>query len=228
MADGQAYASTATVSVAFTPGAEGGSAITGFTVTSSSGVTNTGASSPITISDSIGTSRTYTVTADNIYGTSDPSTASAPVIPATIPQVPTIGSPSRVNNSTVSLPFTGSNGGSTLTSLAITSSPAVTLSYTGVNSPLSVSGSFAVDQTYTFIMSATSARGSSANSASSSGVIPNPTPPPPPPPPPAPPAYPNIGTVIAYGAGAGQAWTATQAYITWGGSGWGSYTVYSL
>jgi hypothetical protein len=38
-------------------------------------------------------------------------------------------------------------------------------------------------------------------------------------------SYPNIGSVIAYGAGAGQAWTADQAYITWGGSGWGSYTV---
>jgi|LauGreDrversion4_2_1035121.scaffolds.fasta_scaffold02096_9 beta-lactam-binding protein with PASTA domain len=38
-------------------------------------------------------------------------------------------------------------------------------------------------------------------------------------------AYPNIGTVIAYGAGAGQAWTSNAAYITWGGSGWGSYTV---
>lgn len=48
-----------------------------------------------------------------------------------------------------------------------------------------------------------------------------------PPPPPAPPVtpYPNIGTVIAYGAGAGQAWTQNQAVITWGGSGWGSYTV---
>lgn len=38
-------------------------------------------------------------------------------------------------------------------------------------------------------------------------------------------AYPNISSVTAYGAGAGQVWTQTQAYITWSGSGWGSYTV---
>ena len=37
--------------------------------------------------------------------------------------------------------------------------------------------------------------------------------------------YPNIGSVIAYGTGAGQAWTQNEAYVTWGGSGWGSYTV---
>ena len=40
-----------------------------------------------------------------------------------------------------------------------------------------------------------------------------------------PPSYPNIGSVTAYGAGAGQAWTTNAAYVTWGGSGWGSYTV---
>ena len=38
-------------------------------------------------------------------------------------------------------------------------------------------------------------------------------------------AYPNISSATAYGAGAGQAWTSNAAYITWSGSGWGSYTV---
>jgi hypothetical protein len=107
VANGQAFGATAVVSVAFTAGAPGGAPITGYRVTSSSGNSNPGTSSPITISDNIGVARTYTVTADNIYGTSDPSTASASVTPSTIPQVPTIGTPSRVNNSTVSLPFTG-------------------------------------------------------------------------------------------------------------------------
>jgi hypothetical protein len=37
--------------------------------------------------------------------------------------------------------------------------------------------------------------------------------------------FPNISNVIAYGAGPGQTWTQTQAYVTWGGSAWGSYTV---
>jgi len=60
-------------------------------------------------------------------------------------------------------------------------------------------------------------------------VVPTPTPTPVGPTPtpvgPTPTPYPNIGGVIAYGAGPGQAWTENQAYITWGGSGWGSYTV---
>lgn len=38
-------------------------------------------------------------------------------------------------------------------------------------------------------------------------------------------SYPNIGSITAYGAGTGQTWTTNQAYITWSGSGWGSYTV---
>jgi hypothetical protein len=52
-----------------------------------------------------------------------------------------------------------------------------------------------------------------------------PSAPPTPTPNPSPNPYPNIGTPIAYGAGSGQSWTESQAYITWGGSGWGSYTV---
>jgi hypothetical protein len=39
------------------------------------------------------------------------------------------------------------------------------------------------------------------------------------------PPYPNIGSVIAYGAGPNQTWTPNDAYVTWGGSGWGSYKV---
>jgi hypothetical protein len=61
-----------TVSVTFTaPANNGGSAITGFTVTSSpSGITGTGGSSPITVSGlSTGTAYTFTVTATNAIGT---------------------------------------------------------------------------------------------------------------------------------------------------------------
>lgn len=178
VANGQAYASTATVSVAFTAS---GSDITGFTVTSSSGNTNTGASSPITIADNIGVSRTYTVSATNAYGTSESSAASTPITPATIPQVPTIGTPSIINTTTVSLPFTGSNGGSSLTSLGITSSPSISLSLSGANSPVSVSGSFVTNQAYTFIINVGNPKGTSANSSSSSSITPNPYVAPPPP-----------------------------------------------
>lgn len=72
------------VSVAFTAGATGGSAITGFTATSSpSSITGTGGSSPITVSGlTSGTAYTFTVTATNANGTSAASAASNSVTPA--------------------------------------------------------------------------------------------------------------------------------------------------
>lgn len=72
-----------TVSVAFTPGATGGSAITTYTATSSPGsITGTGASSPITVSGlTTGTAYTFTVTATNANGTSTASAASNSVTP---------------------------------------------------------------------------------------------------------------------------------------------------
>jgi hypothetical protein len=71
------------VVVAFTAGATGGSAITGYTVTSSPGnITASGSSSPITVTGlTNGTSYTFTVTATNANGTSAASTASSAVVP---------------------------------------------------------------------------------------------------------------------------------------------------
>ena len=79
---GTATAGNGTVSVTFTAGATGGSAITGYTVTSSSGNTGTGSSSPISVSDTNGTARTYTVTATNANGTSAASSASNSATPS--------------------------------------------------------------------------------------------------------------------------------------------------
>lgn len=65
------------------PANNGGSAITSFTVTSSpSGLTETGSSSPITVSGlTNGTAYTFTVTATNAIGTSPASAASNSVTP---------------------------------------------------------------------------------------------------------------------------------------------------
>ena len=73
-----------TVSVAFTPGANGGSTVTGYTATSSpGGFTGTGSASPITVSGlTAGTAYTFTVTGTNANGTSAASAASNSVTPA--------------------------------------------------------------------------------------------------------------------------------------------------
>lgn len=75
--DGQAV-------VAFTPGSNGGSAITSYTVTSSPGsITGSGTSSPITISGlTNGTPYTFSITATNGIGTSSSSGASNSVTPS--------------------------------------------------------------------------------------------------------------------------------------------------
>jgi hypothetical protein len=80
---GTATGGSASASVTFTAGATGGSAITGYTVTSSPGsITGTGASSPITVSGlTNGTAYTFTVTATNANGTSTASSASNSVTP---------------------------------------------------------------------------------------------------------------------------------------------------
>jgi hypothetical protein len=73
-----ASAGNASASVAFVaPTNNGGSAITGYTVTSSpGGITATGATSPINVTGlTNGTAYTFTVVATNAIGNSSPSTA---------------------------------------------------------------------------------------------------------------------------------------------------------
>ena len=81
---GTATAGDASASVTFSaPANNGGSAITGFTVTASpGGATGSGGSSPITVSGlSNGTAYTFTVTATNAIGTGAASAASNSVTP---------------------------------------------------------------------------------------------------------------------------------------------------
>jgi hypothetical protein len=73
-------------SVAFTaPGSDGGSAITGYTVTSSSGNISTSTTSPIIVSGlTSGTAYTFTVTATNAIGNSIASSVSNSVTPLSV------------------------------------------------------------------------------------------------------------------------------------------------
>jgi len=79
----------AQVSVAFTAGATGGSAITGYTVTSNPGsLTASGASSPLVVTGlTNGTSYTFTAVATNANGTSAASSASSSVAPIKMVEV---------------------------------------------------------------------------------------------------------------------------------------------
>ena len=179
LASGQSYSGSALVSVPFTPGSNGQSSLVSpfYTVTSSSGATATGSSSPISISETVGsgTSRTYTVTAVNANGTSESSSNSNSITPASVPQSPTIGTATIANSTTVSLAFTpGATGGSEITSYVVTSSPSVSLSTSGTSSPLTVTGSFELGTSYTFVITAVNSQGNSVESSSSNSIIPNP------------------------------------------------------
>jgi len=86
------------------PASNGGSAITGYTVTAAPGgltATTTGATSATVTGLTNGTAYTFTVTAANVAGTSPVSVASAAVTPNPVPGAPIIGTASAGNASAV-------------------------------------------------------------------------------------------------------------------------------
>lgn len=163
------------VSVAFTaPSYTGTSSITSYTVTASTGQTASGATSPIVVTGiATGATPTFTVTANNTGGTSLSSSASSSVTVTTVPAAPTIGTASITNSTTVSVPFTaGANGGKAISSYSTVTSPSISVSTSGTTSPLSVTGSYAAGQSYTFSIAAVNANGTSASSSASNGLMP--------------------------------------------------------
>jgi len=169
-----ATAGNAQASVAFTaPASNGGSAITGYTVTSSpGGFTSTGASSPRVVTGlTNGTSYTFTVVATNAAGNSVASSPSAAVIPFTVPGAPT-SAVATAGNAQASVVFNApaSNGGSAITGYTVTSSPGGFTS-TGASSPRVVTG-LTNGTSYTFTVVATNAAGNSVASTASSAVTP--------------------------------------------------------
>jgi uncharacterized protein (TIGR02145 family) len=210
-----ATAGNAQASVAFTaPASTGGSAITGYTVTSSPGnFTSTGASSPLVVTGlANGTSYTFTVVATNAAGNSVASSPSGVVTPFTVPGAPT--SPvATAGNAQASVAFTApaSNGGSAITGYTVTSSPGGFTS-TGASSPLVVTG-LSNGTSYTFTVVATNAAGNSSASVASSAVIPF--------------TVPGAPTSVVATAGNAQASVAFTAPASNGGSAITGYTVTS-
>jgi len=167
-----------TVSISFTDGANGGSAIDLYTATSSQGnKTGTSTASPITVTGlTNGTSYTFTVTAHNSEGTSLPSNVSTAVTPMTVPSAPIIGTTTE-DGGTVTINFTPPNdGGSPITVYTATSSSTdVTLPVktgTSTTSPIKVSG-LTYDKPYTFTLIATNSKGISLPSNPSPIVTPH-------------------------------------------------------
>src|ERR1035437_418535 len=160
---GTATAGNAQATVTFTaPASNGGSAITGYTVTSNPGsITKTGTTSPIVVTGlTIGTAYTFTVVATNANGNGLASSASNSVTPSSVPGAPTIGTATK-GNAQASVTFTApaSNGGSAITGYTVTSSPG-SFTGTGTSSPIIVTG-LANGTTYTFTVVAANAYGNS-------------------------------------------------------------------
>jgi len=212
---GTATRGNAQASVTFTaPASNGGSAITGYTITSSSGgFTATGATSPLVVAGlTNGTAYTFTVTATNAVGTSTASAASNSVTPASVPDAPTIGTATR-GNAQASVTFTApaSDGGSGITGYTATSSPGG-ITGTCTASPCTVS-TLTNGIAYIFTMTATNTVGISVSSAASNSVTPATVP-----------GAPTIGTATRGNAQASVTFTAPA--IT-GGSAITGYTITS-
>jgi hypothetical protein len=218
---GTATPGNAQAIVTFTaPVSTGGSAITGYTVTSNpaGGVdSNAGALglSHVVTGLTNGTPYTFTATATNIVGTGSASGSTSPVTPATFPGIPTIGSATAGNaQATVTFVAPASNGGSAITGYAVTSSPAG-----GVDSNAGTTGlshvltGLANGTPYTFTVTATNSVGTGAASSATSPVTPATVP-----------GIPTIGTATP---GNAQAIVTFTAPVSTGGSAITGYTVTS-
>lgn len=135
---GAATAGNGQASVSFTaPSNNGGSPITGYTVTSTPGnFTGTGNISPITVSGlANGTAYTFTATATNAVGTSSPSAASSSITPRAAPVISAVSPNRGMTTGGTSVTITGSGfmtttnvkfGGTSATGITVVSDTQIT------------------------------------------------------------------------------------------------------
>jgi titin len=182
-----ATAGNAQATVTFSaPVSNGGSAITGYTVTGGGVDSNAGSTSLTHLITGLtnGTTYSFTVTATNGVGTGPASVASNSVTPnptATVPGAPT-GASATAGNTTATVTFTApvSNGGSAITGYTVTSSPAGGVDVNAGTTGLSHNITGLTNGTsYTFTVTATNAIGASPASGASNTVTPATSPGPP-------------------------------------------------
>ena len=155
--------SSGQVTVTWTaPTSNGGSAITGYTVTATpdgAQCTTTGATSCTVTGLTNGTGYTFTVTAANEFGDSDASTASATVTPQTTPSAPSVPQ-ATPGDGQVELTWSApnSNGGSAITGYTATASPGGAQCTTTGATSCTITG-LVNNTAYTFTVNATNAEG---------------------------------------------------------------------
>ncbi len=164
-----------TVAVSWHAAAANGHPISGYTATASPGgntCTTTGALTCTVNGLTNGTTYTFRVTATNSVGTGAASTASAGVIPASVPGAPTGASATPADGSAaVSWSAPASNGGMPITGYTVTSAPDGRTCTTSGALTCTVMG--LVNGTpYTFSVTATNVKGTGSASLASSPVTP--------------------------------------------------------
>jgi hypothetical protein len=174
---GRSYSTTGgAATISFTQNSGGGLPNT-FTATSNpSNITAQSTTSPITVTGlAPGTSYTFTIAGNNNFGTSSNTNASNSITATTVPQAPTIGTPTDVYlGNTVSLTFTAGNSGGLSISNYKYSTDGTTytaFSPAQTTSPLTITG-LTNGTAYTFRLKAVNANGDSVASSASSSVTP--------------------------------------------------------
>ncbi|TAL07899.1 MAG: hypothetical protein EPO00_08255, partial [Chloroflexota bacterium] len=157
------------------PASNGGSAITGYAVTSSPGnktCTTSGGLTCTVTGLTNGTAYTFTVTATNALGTSPPSSPSNSVTPLTVPGMPT-GVVASGGNAQASVSWTAPTdmGGSPISGYTAMSAPGNKTCNTTAALNCTVTG-LTNGTTYTFTVTATNGLGTGSPSNPSNSVIP--------------------------------------------------------
>ena len=226
-----AAAGDASATVSFSaPGSDGGSAITGYTVTAADsttpangGQTKAAGGSPVTVTGlTNGDAYTFTVSATNGVGSgpaSAPSNSVTPSAPASVPGAPVgVSAAAGDASATVSFSAPGSDGGSAITGYTVTAADSTTPANGGQTkaaggSPVTVTGLTNGDA-YTFTVSATNGVGSGPASAPSNSVTPS-----------APASVPGAPVGVSAVAGDASATVSFSAPGSDGGSAITGYTV---